>query len=246
MNCKKCGNKIKFIESFLGLCKLCSDKEKKEQERLMVELEKFKQQVNEEKEKIRKAEKIITENTTIYDFSEDVKKGIKRKKYRFYKSNFYQKVDLIEFEKQDLEIINPFNNDEDFYPFEKEEIINFLMSNNFDLKKSINSLWEEHIKQCEEANVQEEIVKIKAREERRAIKDKAEKRVYGKVKTKRIPFTKEEKEMILSKFGNKCAVCNRNEGLHIHHKDKSPKNNQICNLIVLCGVCHKKIHMKVR
>jgi len=78
------------------------------------------------------------------------------------------------------------------------------------------------------------------------IKEKAETRVYGKVKSKRVPIKEEDKEAILRKFGNKCAICSKTEGLHIHHKDKNPKNNTSDNLIVLCGVCHKKIHMKVR
>lgn len=52
--------------------------------------------------------------------------------------------------------------------------------------------------------------------------------------------------MIFNKFDNECVVCGKNEGLHIHHKDKNSSNNQINNLVVLCEVCHKKTHMRVR
>jgi 5-methylcytosine-specific restriction endonuclease McrA len=88
--------------------------------------------------------------------------------------------------------------------------------------------------------------RIRKRKDRREIKEKAEKKVFGKLKTKRLPISNEERDAIFDKFSNECAICGANEGLHIHHKDHNPKNNQISNLIVLCGVCHKKIHMKVR
>ena len=63
---------------------------------------------------------------------------------------------------------------------------------------------------------------------------------------KRVAISEKDKELIFNKFNNECAICSRKEGLHIHHKDHNPSNNRMDNLIVLCGVCHKKIHMKVR
>lgn len=93
---------------------------------------------------------------------------------------------------------------------------------------------------------EDELNKIKEREKKFKLKEEVEKSYYGKVKTKRLTLKENEKETILRKFGNKCSLCDNTEGLHIHHKDKNPKNNRIDNLIVLCGICHKKIHMKVR
>lgn len=94
--------------------------------------------------------------------------------------------------------------------------------------------------------LRKEIHKIKTREKRYKIIESAEKEIYGKAKTKRITIPKDQQEQILARFNNECAICSAKEGLHIHHKDQNPKNNQMGNLIVLCGVCHKKVHMKVR
>ena len=244
MNCKKCGNKLRLIEIFSKSCKVCSDKEEKEMEKLKQNLEKSKQKNNEEKEKIRKAEDIIKENTVIYEFGDS---DIKRKKYLFYKSDFGNgHADLLEFENSHIEIVNPFKNEGEYSWFTKEKIVEYIIANKFNLKKTIDSLWKEHIKEDEENDLKSEMNRIKQREERRAIKEKAEKALYGKVKTKREALSEELKEMIYSKFENKCAVCNKDEGLHIHHKDKNPSNNRLDNLIILCGVCHKKIHMNVR
>jgi 5-methylcytosine-specific restriction endonuclease McrA len=88
------------------------------------------------------------------------------------------------------------------------------------------------------------MVNLKKEGGRRKIREEAEKRLYGKVKSERTLI--KDKEEIFRKFGNKCGVCGEMEGLHIHHKDKDATNNSADNLIVLCGVCHKKIHMKVR
>ncbi len=96
------------------------------------------------------------------------------------------------------------------------------------------------------SELQKEIRKIKERERKRGVKEEAQKIVYGKVKNKRQTIEEADKEEVFEKFKNKCAVCGQMEGLHIHHKDKTPNNNVMSNLIVLCGVCHKKIHMKVR
>ena len=91
-----------------------------------------------------------------------------------------------------------------------------------------------------------EIEKMHNREKQFKIREEAEKKYYGKAKNKRQSFSEDEIDSILAKFGNKCAICSKDEGLHIHHKDRNPSNNQLDNLIVLCSICHKKIHMKVR
>lgn len=70
-----------------------------------------------------------------------------------------------------------------------------------------------------EKKIQEEIQTLKKREERREIREEAEKRVYGKATTTRIPLIEEEKESIFQKFNNECSICGKTEGLHIHHKN---------------------------
>lgn len=114
------------------------------------------------------------------------------------------------------------------------------------IKKCLDEYIEEYgQKAALEAEVEEETKRIKVRRLKRFIREEAEKKVYGKIKT-RVSLTEEEKEMVFDKYGSKCALCGATEGLHIHHKDKNSTNNRMDNLIVLCGVCHKKVHMKVR
>jgi len=121
----------------------------------------------------------------------------------------------------------------------RDSVIKEVLRMNFDVPKALENLIEDH-------EVKEEAKKIKERDRKLRIKEKAEIKVCGKFKTNRVAIKSEEKDAILRKFGNKCSICSRTEGLHIHHKDKNPSNNRMDNLIVLCGVCHKKIHMKVR
>jgi 5-methylcytosine-specific restriction endonuclease McrA len=98
------------------------------------------------------------------------------------------------------------------------------------------------------AEVLEEMKKMKESEARSRIRSKAEKRLYGKVKTKkrRVPLSKELRDRVYRKHNHQCLFCSQKQGLHIHHKDHDPKNNAMRNLLLLCGVCHKKLHMKVR
>lgn len=91
-----------------------------------------------------------------------------------------------------------------------------------------------------------EIQRIKKKEEDRKIREEAENKVYGKVQTTRIPLTEKDKDIIFKIFNNECSICGKKEGLHIHHKNENATDNRINNLTILCGVCHKKIHMKVR
>ncbi len=95
-------------------------------------------------------------------------------------------------------------------------------------------------------NYQIEVAKLKLRSKQYELKKIAEKEVFGKSKNNRQAFSDDEKESILANSNNECTICCAKEGLYIHHKDKNPSNNQISNLLVLCGVCHKKVHMKVR
>ncbi len=134
----------------------------------------------------------------------------------------------------------------DTIEFTREEIIEEIISSKFDWIKTVRKLIKISEKRIEEEEINEEVEKIKLREQKRKVREKAEKKLYGKKKTIRKSMPLNEKEMILSKFNNQCAVCIQTEGLHIHHKDHNPSNNKMENLVVLCGVCHKKTHMKVR
>lgn len=132
------------------------------------------------------------------------------------------------------------------YQFDEEEILDVLIRNDNDVKKAIEFLIKNTEKRRKEYQIEKEMEKIKMRKERRLAREQAEKRVFGKPQTKRTSLTENEKESIFDKFNNQCAVCNAKEGLHIHHKDNNPENNKTDNLVVLCGVCHKKVHIKVR
>ena len=91
-----------------------------------------------------------------------------------------------------------------------------------------------------------ETEKIKKRERRRKYKELAEERYFGESsKVKRTAIPPELRKEVLQKYSNRCAVCEVKEGLEIHHKDLNPSNNKIENLVVLCGLHHKKIHMKL-
>lgn len=125
------------------------------------------------------------------------------------------------------------------FSFEVDKIINLVIQNDYNAKEVITQIVEDIL-------VEVEANKILERQKKRKIREAAEKKLYGVVKTKRKNLTEEEKEMVFDKFNNECAVCGKKEGLHIHHKDENPSNNQMSNLVVLCGVCHKKTHMRVR
>lgn len=43
----------------------------------------------------------------------------------------------------------------------------------------------------------------------------------------------------------KCEICDYSEKVYcldIHHLDKNPTNNKVENLVVLCCMCHRKLH----
>ncbi|MBU3905364.1 MAG: HNH endonuclease [Nanoarchaeota archaeon] len=131
--------------------------------------------------------------------------------------------------------------------FSKEEIVGMINKHKLDINKAVAELNKIGEKRAEENCIEHEAIKIRKRAERLRIRQEAEKRVFGKTNIKsRTAFSKNDKSAIFEKFHNECAICGASEGLHIHHKDKDPSNSNINNLIVLCGVCHKKVHMKVR
>lgn len=43
-----------------------------------------------------------------------------------------------------------------------------------------------------------------------------------------------------------CGYCDFEFAIDVHHIDKSPDNNQLDNLLLLCALCHRKIHNGVQ
>ena len=41
-----------------------------------------------------------------------------------------------------------------------------------------------------------------------------------------------------------CEDCSDTKGLHVHHKDRNPANNDVANLATLCASCHLKRHWR--
>ncbi|MFA5796970.1 MAG: hypothetical protein WC916_02955 [Candidatus Woesearchaeota archaeon] len=123
-----------------------------------------------------------------------------------------------------------------------EQLVNQIINSNFDTD-SVKLLIQNYF---DKITIEAEKERIAERERRFELKKRAEREYYGKEKTKRVMLSDEDKENILANFNHQCTICSAKEGLHIHHKDKNPSNNQMSNLLVLCGVCHKKVHMNVR
>lgn len=62
---------------------------------------------------------------------------------------------------------------------------------------------------------------------------------------KAIFLTKRQRLKILQRDNFICQSCESYcAGLHIHHKDRNPLNNNFDNLITLCASCHIKRHHK--
>jgi hypothetical protein len=53
---------------------------------------------------------------------------------------------------------------------------------------------------------------------------------------------KSYRKKALRKYGEKCNRCDCVDNLHVHHKDRNRKNNDIENLEVLCADCHQEEH----
>lgn len=41
-----------------------------------------------------------------------------------------------------------------------------------------------------------------------------------------------------------CETCSATTGLHVHHVDRNPSNNDPTNLQTLCASCHLKLHWR--
>jgi 5-methylcytosine-specific restriction endonuclease McrA len=50
------------------------------------------------------------------------------------------------------------------------------------------------------------------------------------------------RQFLLNVLGGKCDLCGSIERLHLHHKDRNRKNNDLSNIQLLCASCHYKIH----
>lgn len=238
VKCGKCNAKISLLEWLEGaLCHSCKDKEDK--------LRKVKEA---KEEKIERAEEIIQKNTFSWDDATIFDHNEHRQGYRYYFTRLPE--NRLQVNKEGIINKKYSSMGIDVYIKEKNEIITLLIKHDYNLKKALDEFWGIRDKIgktfAKKAELEYEKEKIMERERKRKVRETVELEVYGKVKNKRQIFTNEEKCMIFDKFNNECAICGTKEGLHIHHKDQNPKNNQINNLILLCGVCHKKIHMKVR
>ena len=62
-------------------------------------------------------------------------------------------------------------------------------------------------------------------------------------KPERRTFTKRERSIIMSIKGKECSLCGKKTYLEIHHIDGERTNDSLSNLQIVCGDCHKDIHV---
>lgn len=51
--------------------------------------------------------------------------------------------------------------------------------------------------------------------------------------------------MVLDRDCHRCVICDTGEGLHIHHIDRDPTNDDLPNLVTLCAFCHARAHAEL-
>jgi 5-methylcytosine-specific restriction endonuclease McrA len=52
-----------------------------------------------------------------------------------------------------------------------------------------------------------------------------------------------KRQFILNFWGRRCALCDSNNSMHVHHRNyKCVGNESITDVIALCGSCHAKFH----
>lgn len=233
MACRYCNKKLGILRSiFHNECKECEE----------TEFKKFsKQQKKEER-------KEIAESKKINKAKESLKKFETMDGANLDYGNLFYNCDFVDSGTEKDEIFSTdigysgisHNKDKkNKYSTDIKEVIERIVKNNFDAEKTLSEIEDEIEHKIH-------LDKLKEKERKRKIREDAEKDFYGRVKSKRENISLDKQEDILRRFNNKCIICDKDEGLHIHHKDNNPQNNNIENLIVLCGVCHKKTHMKVR
>lgn len=52
--------------------------------------------------------------------------------------------------------------------------------------------------------------------------------------------------MVLERDGHRCVICDEKDGLHIHHIDQDPTNDDPLNLVTLCNFCHARAHAELQ
>lgn len=57
---------------------------------------------------------------------------------------------------------------------------------------------------------------------------------------------KEVRTAIMGRDGGRCAICGRDDDLHVHHIDLDPTNDAPENLVTLCSICHARAHTDLR
>jgi 5-methylcytosine-specific restriction endonuclease McrA len=56
---------------------------------------------------------------------------------------------------------------------------------------------------------------------------------------------KSTRSTVLERDGDQCVICGNNDGLHIHHIDTDPTNDDPANLVTLCSFCHARAHAEL-
>ena len=57
-------------------------------------------------------------------------------------------------------------------------------------------------------------------------------------------IAKNYRELAFRNYSHKCAVCGYDEDedlLDVHHINENRNDNDLCNLIILCPLCHRKL-----
>lgn len=56
---------------------------------------------------------------------------------------------------------------------------------------------------------------------------------------------KSARDAIVERDGYRCVICDREDGLHVHHIDRDTTNDDPSNLITLCNFCHARAHIEL-
>ncbi len=56
---------------------------------------------------------------------------------------------------------------------------------------------------------------------------------------------KSARSAIVERDGCKCIICDREDGLNVHHIDSDTTNDDESNLVTLCNFCHARAHIEL-